>query len=97
MSGAIRFSFDRSPDYFAALRVEGRQTDVLVGREVKTGRLVATGQRSVKTVFVNGKAATDRLSQWPPRGAKRPQRVSFFPEVMPGSMSFKPDTRRHFI
>ena len=38
MSGAIRFSFDRSPDYFAALRVEGRHTDVLVGREMKTGR-----------------------------------------------------------
>lgn len=56
MSGAIRFSFDRSPDYFAALRVEGRHTDVLVGREIKTGRLVATGHRSVKHAFVNGTA-----------------------------------------
>jgi hypothetical protein len=58
MSGAIRFSFDRSPDYFTALRVEGRHTDVLVGREMATGRLIATGQRSVKTVFVNGTATT---------------------------------------
>ncbi|MEI8290882.1 MAG: hypothetical protein WCH99_15570 [Verrucomicrobiota bacterium] len=56
MTGAIRFSFDRSPDYFAALRVEGRHTDVLVGRELETGRVVATGQRSVKNVFVNGTA-----------------------------------------
>ncbi len=54
MPGAIRFSFDRSPDYFAALRVEGRHTDILVGREVKTGRMIATGQRSVKNAFVNG-------------------------------------------
>lgn len=54
MSGLIRFSFDRSPDYFAALRVEGRHTDVLVSREMKTGGVIATGQRSVKNVFVNG-------------------------------------------
>ena len=58
MTGAIRFSFDRSPDYFAALRVEGRHTDVLVGRELETGRVAATGQRSVKNVFVNGAATT---------------------------------------
>jgi hypothetical protein len=57
MSGAIRLSFDRSPDYFAALRVEGRHTDVLVGRDMKTGRLVATGHRSVKHAFVNGSAS----------------------------------------
>lgn len=54
MPGAIRFSFDRSPDYLAALRVEGRHTDVLIGREMKTGRLVATGHRSVKSAYVNG-------------------------------------------
>jgi len=58
MSGAIRFSFDRSPDYFNALRVEGRHTDVLVSRETQTGRIAATGQRSVKNVFVNGAATT---------------------------------------
>jgi hypothetical protein len=58
MSGAIRFSFDRSPDYFAALRVEGRHTDVLVSHELETGRVAATGQRSVKNVFVNGTSTT---------------------------------------
>ena len=54
MPGAIRFAFDRAPDYFAALRVEGRHTDVLIGREVKTRRLIATGQCSVKNAYVNG-------------------------------------------
>ncbi len=57
MPGAIRFSFDRSPDYLAALCVEGRQSEVLVCRENQTGRLVATGHRSVKPAFVDGKAA----------------------------------------
>jgi hypothetical protein len=54
MPGAIRFSFDRSPDYLAALHVEGFHSDVFICRENKTGRLVATGHRSVKRVFVNG-------------------------------------------
>ena len=58
MPGAIRFSFDRSPDYLAALRVEGFHSDVLICRENKTGRLVATGHRSVKRVFVNGELET---------------------------------------
>jgi hypothetical protein len=58
MPGAIRFSFDRSPDYLAALRVEGCHSDVLICRENKTGRLVATGHRSVKRVFVNGEPVT---------------------------------------
>lgn len=58
MPGAIRFSFDRAPDYLAALHVEGRHTDVLIGRDTKTGRLVASGHRSVKDVFVNGASAS---------------------------------------
>ena len=54
MPGAIRFSFDRAPDYLAALCVEGRQSEVLVCRENETGRLVATGHRSLKPAFVDG-------------------------------------------
>ena len=57
MPGAIRFSFDRAPDYLAALCVEGRHSEVLVCRESQTGRLVATGHRSVKPAFVDGEAA----------------------------------------
>jgi hypothetical protein len=56
MPGAIQFSLDRSPDYLAALRVEGRDNEVLICRETKTGKLVATGQRSIKNVFVNGRS-----------------------------------------
>jgi hypothetical protein len=54
MPGAIRFTFDRAPDYLGALCVEGRQSEVLVCRDAQTGRVVATGHRSVKSVFVNG-------------------------------------------
>ena len=57
MPGAIRFVFDRSPDYLGALCVEGRRSEVLVCRESQTGRVVAIGHRSVKSVFVNGQPA----------------------------------------
>lgn len=56
MPGSIRFSFDRTPDYLAALCVEGRHSEVLVCREDQTQRVVATGHRSVKSAFVNGGA-----------------------------------------
>jgi hypothetical protein len=54
MQGAIRIGFDRSPDYFASLRPEGRQTDVLVCRESQSRRIVAIGHRSVRQLWVNG-------------------------------------------
>jgi hypothetical protein len=57
MPGAVRFSLDRSPDYFDALRVEGRKTEVLVCRETRTRRIVGTAHRSVKPLFVNGEPA----------------------------------------
>jgi len=54
MPGAVRLAFERESDYFGALCVEGRQSEVLVYRETKTGRIRATGHRSIKPVFVNG-------------------------------------------
>ena len=58
MPGAIRFSFDRTPDYLAALCVEGRQLrSVGLPREPDSSALVATGHRSIKPAFVNGKPA----------------------------------------
>jgi hypothetical protein len=53
--GAVRFALDRAPDYFAALRAEGSRSDVLLCRDA-AGRLVATGQRSVKLAYLNGEA-----------------------------------------
>jgi hypothetical protein len=58
MPGAIRFAFDRAPDYLGALCVEGRQSGVLVCREAQTGCLVAVGHSSVKSGFVNGQPAS---------------------------------------
>lgn len=55
MPGIIRFAFDREPDYFNALRVEGRTTEVHVCRDQASGRIVGCGHRSIKPVLVNGR------------------------------------------
>ncbi len=57
MQGTIRFVFDRSPDYFASLRPEGRHAEVLVGRDVSSGRLAMIGNRSIRPMWVNGTVA----------------------------------------
>ena len=54
MPGLMRIVLDRSPDYFNALRVEGRNNDVLTFRDDSAGRLLAVGHRSTKSCFVDG-------------------------------------------
>jgi len=58
MPGAIRFVFEREPDYFQALCVEGRETRVLVCRDLVTGCVVATGHRSFKPMYINGELSS---------------------------------------
>jgi hypothetical protein len=55
--GTMRIGFDRTPDYFASLRPEGRQTEVMVCREVSSGRVIAVGHRSIRPLWVNGTIA----------------------------------------
>jgi hypothetical protein len=55
MEGRIRLAFEREPSYFGALRVQGRDAQVLIARDRDTGEAVAVGARSLRTVFVNGR------------------------------------------
>ena len=57
MSGAIRLVFDHQPDYLGSLSVEGSPAEVLVCRDTETGRVVGSGHRSVKSLFVDGTIA----------------------------------------
>jgi hypothetical protein len=54
MQGTIRMAFDRAPDYFASLRPEGRRTEVLVCREIASGRVMEVIHRSIRPMWVNG-------------------------------------------
>jgi len=54
MPGAVRVAYRREPDFFRALRVEGRQSQTIVGRDTGTGEIAGMGTRSVKPVYVNG-------------------------------------------
>ncbi|MBM3253873.1 MAG: hypothetical protein FJZ16_06460 [Candidatus Omnitrophica bacterium] len=54
MPGYIQVSYRRDPDFFDSLGVEGRISQTIIGRELKTGRPVGMGTRSIKTMYING-------------------------------------------
>jgi len=55
MEGRVCVAFEREPSYFAALRVQGGASQVLVGRDTDSGEAVGVGSRSITRVFVNGR------------------------------------------
>jgi len=55
MPGSVRVAYRREPDFFRALRVEGRTSQTIVGRDTDTGKIAGMGTRSVKPVYVNGR------------------------------------------
>lgn len=58
MPGAIQLAISREPSYFEALDVEGRYSEVLICRDGQAGPIVAVGNRSIKSLFVNGIATS---------------------------------------
>jgi hypothetical protein len=55
MNGSMQVTFEREPDFFAACAIRGNFCQVGVGRDVKSGRIVGLGTRSVTDAFVNGR------------------------------------------
>jgi hypothetical protein len=62
MPGSITVSFEREPDYFAAMRMSGEEWQVIVAEEAGSGELAGVLSRSVQQRFVNGKPA--RIAYW---------------------------------
>ena len=62
MPGAVTVAFEREPEYFAAMRMSGREWQVLVAEEAGTGALAGVFCRSVQDRFVNGARA--RIAYW---------------------------------
>ena len=54
MDGSIRVAFEREPSYFHAVTVQGRDAQVMLGRDATTGEVIGVGTRTIKKVFVNG-------------------------------------------
>ncbi len=54
MPGPCRISYLRDPSFFKALNVEGHFHQTIVGRDQTKGSVIGWGNRSVKTVYVNG-------------------------------------------
>jgi hypothetical protein len=58
MGGRVAVTFRREPSWFAGAVVDGRLRQVIACRDLRTGRVIAFGCRSVREVFVNGKLAS---------------------------------------
>jgi hypothetical protein len=57
MQGDISLAFQREPSFFDSLAIEGKQNQVVVGRQIETSRVVGFGVRSIKPCFINGQVA----------------------------------------
>src|SRR5438270_9605247 len=57
MPGRVRVGFRREPSWFAAAVVDGFFRQVVVCRDLDTGRLAGFGCRSVRRLYVNGRPA----------------------------------------
>jgi hypothetical protein len=58
MPGRIAVSFCREPSWFDAAVVDGHFRQVVACRDLRTGRIVGYGCRSVREVYVNGQPAS---------------------------------------
>ncbi len=54
MEGDIEMSFHRDPSVFYSLGVQGKFNQIVVARDTKRGRIVASQTRSIKPVYING-------------------------------------------
>lgn len=52
--GMIRIALHRDPDFFDALSVEGNPCYTMIGRHQETNEIVASGNLSYRTVYLNG-------------------------------------------
>jgi hypothetical protein len=58
MAGRIAVSFRREPSWFAGAVVDGRFRQVIACRDLKTGRMIGFGCRSIRDVYINGRPDT---------------------------------------
>jgi hypothetical protein len=54
MGGRISVTFRREPSWFAGAVVDGRSRQVVACRDLRTGRIIGFGCRSIRDVYLNG-------------------------------------------
>lgn len=54
MEGKLKISFQREPDFFESLDIEGKKVQVALGRDLKKNKIIGFGIRSIREMFVNG-------------------------------------------
>jgi len=54
MNGPMRLSFQREPGFFLGADLGNLDTEVIVGRETRTGAVVSTAARAIRRAFIDG-------------------------------------------
>ncbi|HEX7641438.1 MAG TPA: hypothetical protein VF472_04410 [Burkholderiaceae bacterium] len=54
IEGALAISLRREPSYAQACRLQGDPAQIIVGRDAESGRILATGNRSIAKSFLDG-------------------------------------------
>ena len=55
VEGAAAISLRREPSYFNACRLQGAPVQIIIAREVSTGRIVSMGSRCITTTHIDGR------------------------------------------
>jgi hypothetical protein len=58
MEGRIAIAFRREPSWFAGAVVDGRFRQVVACRDLRTGRIIGFGCRSIREVYLDGRPAS---------------------------------------
>jgi hypothetical protein len=58
MEGRIAVAFHREPSWFAGAVVDGQFRQVIACRDLRTGRIIGFGCRSIRAVYINGRPGT---------------------------------------
>ncbi|HEX8955401.1 MAG TPA: hypothetical protein VF798_03970 [Burkholderiaceae bacterium] len=56
IEGEFAISLRREPSYVRACRLQGNPVQIIVGRDAASGRILATGNRSISRTFLDGEA-----------------------------------------
>lgn len=55
MDGSIELTFQREPDFFRSIEIDGEKVQIVVGRDLKKDKVIGFGIRAIRKLYINGK------------------------------------------
>ncbi len=57
MEGSMKLTQRREPDFFNSLEIDGKITQVVLGKDLKKNKIIGFGLRAIRELFVNGEVS----------------------------------------